>query len=130
MERDVAGGAIVRKSKAPKPEGRRHGRSTNASVADGVEQKVVQFAEQLGWLVGTVSAKSEGWLDRKTLSAQVARIRDSAADLVTHLTPAGPETAPGPRKAGNSRSAPPSKQSAAATPSRDRGPVDGPGKRH
>jgi len=45
-------------------------------AADAIEQQVVAFAEQLGRVVGTVQAKSEGWLDPKALADQVSRIRD------------------------------------------------------
>ena len=83
-----------------------------------VEQKVVQFAEQLGRIIGTVQAKTDGWLDRKTLTAQISSIRDSAADLLEHV--AG-------MSEGSSTGAS-SQASSAAT--RSRGPVDAPGKKH
>jgi hypothetical protein len=53
-----------------------------------LEQQVIKFAEQLGWLVGTVQAKSEGWLDRDALAAQVRQIRDSAEQLMTQFAAA------------------------------------------
>jgi hypothetical protein len=49
------------------------------------EQRVVAFAEQLGRMVGTVERKTTGWLDLAALSDQVTRIRDGAADLLSHL---------------------------------------------
>jgi len=64
-------------------------KSPNGNTADGLEQKVLEFAEQLGWLVGTVNARSEGWLDRKALGAQVGRIRDGAVQLMGQLTSEG-----------------------------------------
>jgi hypothetical protein len=73
-----------------------------------IEQKVVAFAEQLGWLLGTVQAKADGWLDRKTLSKEIGRIRDSAADLFDQVN----------------------RKTASSAPRRSRGPVDAPGKRH
>ena len=91
------------------------------STSDIIEQKVVAFAEQLGWLVGTVQAKTEGWLDRKTLSEQVSRIRDSAAELLEHVGQ-GEHTSK--RQTESNQQTPP----AATRPSR--GPVDAPGKRH
>jgi hypothetical protein len=50
-----------------------------------MEQRVVAFAEQLGRMVGTVERKTTGWLDMTALSDQVTRIRDGAADLLSHL---------------------------------------------
>jgi hypothetical protein len=82
-----------------------------------VEQKVVQFAEQMGRVLGTVRATADGLLDRQALSAQISSIRDAAADLLTHV---GGVTAPA--------SATPAKT--AATTRRSRGAVDAPGKRH
>jgi hypothetical protein len=49
------------------------------------EQRVVAFAEQLGRMVGTVERKTTGWLDMAALSDQLTRIRDGAADLLSHL---------------------------------------------
>jgi hypothetical protein len=92
----------------------------NTDMVDLLEQKVVAFAEQLGWLVGTVQAKTEGWLDRKTLSEQVSRIRDSAADLLEQVS----QGDHGSRRETESSQTPPT----AMRPSR--GPVDAPGKRH
>lgn len=76
------------------------------------EQKVVQLAEQLGRIAGTMKAKTEGWLDPQTLSAQLTSIRDSAADLLSQVT--GQEPAAEPPRADKPA----------------RGPVDAPGKRH
>ena len=41
-------------------------RGSATSATDPVEQRLVAFAEQLGRIVGTVQAKADGWLDRKT----------------------------------------------------------------
>jgi hypothetical protein len=84
-----------------------------------VEQRVGAFAEQLGQWVSTVQAKAEGWLDRKTLSKAIGRIRDSAADLVEQLNRKNPSE----RTTAATRTA-----TAAARPTR--GPVNAPGKRH
>jgi len=89
------------------------------TTSDLVEQKVVAFAEQLGLLVGTVQAKAEGWLDRKTLSQELGRIRDSAAELFDQVNRGGTllqKTA--------------AKQTATSATRPSRGPVDAPGKRH
>ena len=84
-----------------------------------VEEKLVAFAEQLGWLVGTVQAKAEGWLDRTVLTKEIARIRDSAADLLAHVN----------RKAMSQRKTPAKRPATSATRP-GRGLVDAPGKRH
>ena len=87
--------------------------------ADPMEERVVAFAEQLGFLVGTVQAKAEGWLERKALSKEIGRIRDSAAALLDHVNREG--TLPGKAAA---------KPTAAPATRLSRGPVDAPGKRH
>ena len=94
--------------------------STTASTSPGaandslVEQKVVQFAEQLGRMVGTVHAKTDGLLDRQALMTQITSIRDAAADLLAHVGGGTPAPASKPAK----------------TARRSRGAVDAPGKRH
>ena len=84
-----------------------------------VEQGIVAFAEHLGQWVATVQTKADGWLDPKTLSASIGRIRDSAAELLeqlNHTSPSARTTA----AIGTGTSA----------PRLSRGPVDAPGKRH
>jgi hypothetical protein len=81
-----------------------------------MEPKVIAFAEQLGRLIGTVEAKAEGWLDRKTLNAELARIRDGASELIDRMNRA---------RVSQKKAAP---AGSAARPSR--GAVDAPGKRH
>lgn len=134
------------------------GSKDSGSKNSGMEQKVLEFAEQLGWMVGTVQAKSEGWLDREALSAQVSRIRDSAAELVTHLGAQGlpglqgltgsrgAAGAQGSRGSGargskgavkaplaekaKTKTAGGSRKQSTAAANHGRGPVDAPGKRH
>jgi hypothetical protein len=89
------------------------------ATSDVVEQKVVELAEQLGWFLGTVRAKADGWLDPDVLRKEVGRIRDAAADLLDRVNRASEEA----RKAG-------AKPAVAPTPRPSRGPVDAPGKRH
>jgi hypothetical protein len=89
------------------------------TTTDVIEQKVVALAEQLGWFLGTVRAKADGWLDREALSEQVGRIRDGAADLLDHVN--RPATLP--RQAG-------AKPAVTSTIRASRGAVDAPGKRH
>src|ERR1700692_3767090 len=65
-------------------------RGSATPAADTVEQRLVAFAEQLGRIVGTVQARADGWLERRTLTEELTRIRDGAADLLNHV---GSETA-------------------------------------
>ena len=90
-------------------------------TTDTVEERLVSFAEQLGRIAGTVQARADGWLDRQTLSDQLTRIRDGAADLLEHL---GSATAPAAVAA-----APARKQKKGDT-GRSGGKVDAPGKTH
>jgi hypothetical protein len=83
-----------------------------------VEKKLVAFAEHLGWLVGTVQAKAEGWLDPTVLTKEIARIRDSAADLLAHVN-----------REDTSQRKTPAKRTATAATRPGRGLVDAPGKR-
>jgi hypothetical protein len=89
---------------------------------DSIEERVVAFAEQLGRLVGTVQAKTEGWMDREALKQQIAKVRDGATDLLDQLT----GDAPGPSAKSPARVSP--------TPGRSKGRsggvVDAPGKKH
>lgn len=54
-----------------------------------VEAKVVALAEQLGWFLGTVRGKADGLLASDAVQQEVARIRDSAAELMEHVNRAG-----------------------------------------
>ena len=94
------------------------GTQKQQSTSDLIEEKLVAFAEQLGGLVGTVQAKAEGWLDRSTLTKEIGRIRDNAADLLADMNRDALQ-----RKA-------PAKETATPATRRSRGPVDAPGKRH
>jgi hypothetical protein len=96
--------------------------ASGATAAEPMEQRVLAFAEQVGRIAGTLQAKAEGWMERETLNAQIARVRDGAADLLEQL-------AGGATKASNRRPA-------AATGvregmiARSGGVVDAPGKKH
>ena len=60
---------------------------SNAGEATGdvVEQKVVALAEQLGWFLGTVRGKADGWLESDAVRTEVTRIRDGAAELMEQV---------------------------------------------
>ena len=90
-------------------------------AANSTEQRLKTFAEQLGWMAGTIHAKAEGWMDGDTLSKQIASVRDTAAQLLDQLR-GGTTTAT-------------EKQSAIAATRRQNkgrsgGVVDAPGKKH
>jgi hypothetical protein len=111
-------------------------RPTAPPDADTVEQRLVAFAEQLGRIVGTVQARADGWLDRRSLNDDLRRIRDGAADLLNHVggeaAPASIAATPGQRQTGGDA---PGRPAAAptgwqATTAAGRGKVDAPGKSH
>src|SRR5581483_106379 len=54
---------------------------------DGLEERVLAFAEQLGRIAGTVQAKTAGWMDGDALKKDLAGVRDGAAELLRQLTP-------------------------------------------
>ena len=94
--------------------------SPGAPREDGLEERVLAFAEQLGRIAGTVQAKTAGWMDSAALKKELARVRDGAADLLQQLTPDASSVAV---------------NSPAATPATKRqgrsgGIVDAPGKKH
>jgi hypothetical protein len=94
--------------------------AASGSVVDTMEQRVVAFAEQLGRMAGTVQAKAEGWMDRDVLNEQIASVRDSAAELLEHLSGGAVKAAP----------KSPTKTAAKSAKGRSGGVVDAPGKKH
>src|SRR5688572_11236797 len=91
------------------------------TTADGVERRVVAFAEQLGRIAGTLQAKAEGWLDREALTRQIANVRDSATELLEQL--AGGATK-------GSKKDPAATAAPGKAKGRSGGVVDAPGKKH
>ena len=91
----------------------------SGSGTDSMENRMLAFAEQLGRIAGTVQAKADGWLNRETLTRQIAGVRDGAAELLEHLgvgaTPA--------------KKAPAAKAAPRKTTGRSGGVVDAPGKK-
>ena len=110
--------AVHKAAQSNKREANRAAREAVDTAGDLIEESVVAFAEQLGSLVGTVQGRAEGWLDRKELSREVGRIRDSASGLLDVMNRSFTEQ----RRAAAKQTAPPTRPS--------RGPVDAPGKRH
>jgi hypothetical protein len=97
---------------------------TTSSVTprvDGLEERVLAFAEQLGRIAGAVQAKTAGWMDGDTLKKELARVRDGAAELLQQLTADAPPVAVSTRTGGPA----PRKMRG-----RSGGIVDAPGKKH
>jgi hypothetical protein len=59
--------------------------TAQSTAIDTTQQRVIAFAEHVGRLVGSVQAKTDGWMDRHALHEQLTKIRDGAADLLGHL---------------------------------------------
>jgi len=95
--------------------------SPGTTRVDGLEERVLAFAEQLGRIAGTVQAKTAGWMDGDMLKTELARVRDGAAGLLQQLTADASTVAENRPTAG-----------AAIRRSRGRsgGIVDAPGKKH
>jgi hypothetical protein len=55
------------------------------NAADFGEQAIA-LAEQLGRIAGTIEGTAESWIDRQKLAAQLARVRDSATQMLEGLT--------------------------------------------
>lgn len=110
--------AVRKAAQSGKREANPEAREAVETASDLIEESVVAFAEQLGSLVGTVQGRAEGWLDRKELSKEVGRIRDSASSLLDEMN----------RKFTAQRRAAAKQTTPTTRPSR--GPVDAPGKRH
>jgi hypothetical protein len=89
---------------------------------DGLEERVLAFAEQLGRIAGTVQAKTAGWMDGDALKKELARVRDGAAELLQQLTVDAP-----PPVAVSTRTGGPAPRK---TRGRSGGIVDAPGKKH
>ena len=95
--------------------------ASGGATSDAMEQRVVAFAEQLGRIARTFSAKAEGWLDREALTKQIASVRDGAAELLEQL--AGGATK-------GSKRNPATTAALGKTKTRSGGVVDAPGKKH
>ena len=95
--------------------------SSGTPRVDGLEERVVAFAEQLGRIAGTMHANTAGWMDGDTLKKELARVRDGAADLLQQLTADAPA-------AGENR--PTAEAAIRSSRGRSGGIVDASGKKH
>jgi hypothetical protein len=91
--------------------------SSKTPTTAAVERRVVALAEQLGRLVGTVQAKTDGWVDLPALNSQLMRIRDGAAGILGQIR-------------GSSSRKTRGRKPTAKTAGRSGGKVDAPGKTH
>jgi hypothetical protein len=92
-----------------------------------MEQRLMAFAEQLGRIVGTVQAKTEGWIDREALNTQIAGVRDSASALLEELKAGVSKMTVGADDAARTAAG---SRPAAKSKGRSGGVVDAPGKKH
>jgi hypothetical protein len=62
--------------------------------AGGFDQKVMDFAEDLGTLLGTAEKKATEWMSqRQSIEAQLIQIRDTASLLLKKIAAGGTEVA-------------------------------------
>ena len=100
---------------------KRSSKSKPASDAtSALERQVVAFAEQLGYVAGSIDSRTEGWMDRKKLSRQITNVRDGAKHLLEQLADGVTSRVRRPKAA-------PAKPVRKA---RSGGTVDAPGKKH
>jgi hypothetical protein len=104
---------------------------SNAGSPDSKEQRLVAFAEQLGWIVGTVQGKAEGWLNSEALTTQISKVRDSASALLDQLRPTDTKSSSKGKVAAKGRApATTGVNTKSGGKGRSGGVVDAPGKKH
>jgi hypothetical protein len=64
---------------------KRSNKSTQTTPTGALERQLLAFAEQLGYVAGSIESRADGLMDRKKLSRQVASVRDGAGKLLTQL---------------------------------------------
>ena len=98
-------------------------RKAGKDTANGaLEERVIAFAEQMGYLAGTLQTTAEGLVDRKALSKQLTSVRNGAASLLKQM-------ASGATALTRRKSAPAAAGRTRKT-GRSGGVVDAPGKKH
>lgn len=98
---------------------KRSSTSKPSAPAGRLERQVLAFAEQLGYVAGSIQSRAEGLADREKLSRQVTGVRDSAKRLLEQL-------ASGVASRVRRRAAP----KRPVRKARSGGTVDAPGKKH
>ena len=94
------------------------------TTSDAMEERLLAFADQMGTMVGTVQRRAEGWLESEAVRAEVARIKDSASDLLEYMNSLAPSLR------SSAKGTRPSRPVATPAKVTNRGPVDAPGKQH
>jgi hypothetical protein len=56
------------------------------TTPSALENQAVALAEQLGRIAGTIEGTAEQWLNRPAIAEQLARVRDSASQLIESLS--------------------------------------------
>jgi hypothetical protein len=87
--------------------------------SNALERQVEAFAEQLGYVAGSLESRAEGWMDVDKLSRQVASVRDGAKQLLDSLATGVASRVRRPKPA-----------SRPVRKARSGGTVDAPGKKH
>ena len=64
---------------------KRSSKPKQAASGSALERQVEAFAEQLGYVAGSLESRAEGWMDTEKLSRQVASVRDGAKQLLDQL---------------------------------------------
>jgi hypothetical protein len=78
---------MAKRSSTQKPTmtSRAGGGAPAAEANTALERQVLAFAEQLGYVAGSLQSRAEGLTDRKRLSRQVTGVRDGAKRLLEQL---------------------------------------------
>ena len=58
---------------------------TKDTAPSALENQAVAIAEQLGRIAGTIEGTAEQWMNRQAVAEQLARVRDSASQLIESL---------------------------------------------
>ena len=92
---------------------------TSALEPSALERQVLAFAEQLGYVAGSIESRVDSRIDREKLSRQVTSVRDGAKHLLEQLATGVA-----------SRVRRPSAPKRPVRKARSGGTVDAPGKKH
>ena len=60
--------------------------TTSQKNAADLSTQAIALAEQLGRIAGTIEGTAEAWLNRQSLTDQLTRVRDGAAEMLESLT--------------------------------------------
>jgi hypothetical protein len=96
-------------------------RISKGTKGDALERRVLAFAEQMGYVAGTLQSRAEGLMDRQSLNRQLTSVRNGAASLLKQM-------ASGAKSLARRKRAPAAKRT--RTTGRSGGVVDAPGKKH